>query len=102
MPTVAAFDLDDPEIGVVPQLAREPRLGDRRLDPVGGVGAEPSALAIERLVRRAGRKNRGASIKSIHQDINRAGFGGAATPKHRVRALRYHATQVGGDPNVGT
>jgi hypothetical protein len=101
MPTIAAFDLDQPEIGIVSQFAGEARLGDRRLDPVGFMSTQPSALAIERVVRRAGRKNSDSSIESIHQDVNRAGLRGAAPPKHRVGAFHRHATQIGGDPDVG-
>ena len=56
MPAVAAFDLDHPEIGVVAQFAGEARLDGRRLDPLGGMGAKPSAFAIERVVSRAGRE----------------------------------------------
>ena len=100
MPTVAAFDLDQPEIGIVSQFAGEARLGDRRLDPVGFMSTQPSALAIERVVRRAGRKNSDSSIESIHQDANRAGLRGAAPPKNRVGAFHRHATQIGGDPDV--
>ena len=50
---------------------------------------------------RTGRKERDLSIESVHQDINRAGFRGAAAPKHRIGAFRRHATQVRGDPDVG-
>jgi len=100
MPTVAAFDLDQPEIGIVSQFAGEARLGGRRLDPVGFMSTQPSALAIERVVRRAGRKNSDSSIESIHQDANRAGLRGAAPPKNRVGAFHRHATQIGGDPDV--
>jgi hypothetical protein len=101
MPTIAAFDLDQPEIGIVSQFAGEARLGDRRLDPVGFMSTQPSALAIERVVRRAGRKNSDSSIESIHQDVNRAGLRGAAPPEHRVGAFHRDATQIGGDPDVG-
>ena len=100
MPTVAAFDLDQPKIGIVSQFAGEASLGGRRLDPVGFMGAEPSALAIERVVRRAGRKNSDLSIELIHHDVNRAGLRGAAPPKHGVSAFRRHPTQIGGDPDV--
>ncbi len=101
MPTIAAFDLDQPEVGIVSQFAGKARLGDRRFDPVGFMSTQPSALAIERVVRWAGRKNSDSSIESSHQDINRAGLRGAAPPKHRVGAFHRHATQVGGDPDVG-
>jgi hypothetical protein len=102
MSTVAAFDLDQPDIGIVSQFAREARLGDPRLDPLGFMRTQPSALAIERVVRRAGRKNSDSSIESIHQDVNRAGLRGAAPPKHRVGAFHRNATQIGCDPDVRT
>src|SRR5271156_589970 len=63
--------------------------------------AEPSALAVASVVRQTGRKERDLSIESVHQNINRAGFRSAAPAKHRIGALRRHATQVCGDPDVG-
>ena len=100
MSTVAAFDLDQPEIGIVSQFAGEARFGNRRLDPVGFMSTQPSALAVKRVVRRAGRKNSDSSIESIHQDVNRAGLRGAAPPEHRVGAFHRNAAQIGCDPDV--
>ena len=101
MPTVATFDFDHPQIRIVAEFPDQARFGYRWLDPVRSMRAKPSALAVASVVRRPRRKERNASVESVQQDINGAGFRRAAPPKHRVGAFRHYPTQVRGDPDVG-
>src|SRR5215204_4207008 len=100
MPAGPVLDLDEPEIGVEPQLA------PHALFDVGGgnVGDDRREQAFaasflnERLRRRAVEARR--AVESVDLDEDRTRFGRAAPPQHRVDAFDGAAAQMRGDPEI--
>src|SRR5712691_10584761 len=98
------LDLDDPDVGIEAQLARQPFLdlclrgrlpGDARAEqPIG------RARIVERGLRRRTEQLRGA-VETVQLDENRAGLLGAAPPHRRKGAFQMAAADIGRDPDCG-
>jgi len=98
------LNLDDPEVGIEADLAREVgfhlRLGGGHRLEGGAEGAVRWALLPECGLRRRPVEG-GAAVQVIDLHENRASLCGAAAAKDRACPFHSTSTQIGGDPNVG-
>ena len=103
MAPLPILDLDDPEIGVEINFARQPLFDIGRIDPFVLMGARPQALdaALGKLRLRRRREERGASVKPVEFDEYGARFRRAAPPQCRDRAFDRASPDIGRDPDVG-
>jgi hypothetical protein len=99
---LSILNLDDPQVRIERDLARQSFLHSVRLDPFILVGARPQALdaASGELRLRGRRVERRAAVEAIDLDEYCARFGCAPAPQRRDRALDLASPEIGGDPDV--
>jgi hypothetical protein len=101
---VATFDLDDPDVRIERDLAREPPVGLDRFDPLRIVSSCKQALNAGRRLggqrlRRGSIKGR-SSVQAVDLDENRARFCCAAPTENGDLPFHAASSQVGGDPEI--